>query len=76
MTRFDRAVKRYGLSSPELIAWVRRNKERSYVPEDVLSQLNLTTIYHTKEPQPYPLAEGTVIPEPTPVPTEQEVEQL
>ena len=68
MTKFERKVKRLGLSedqlstSVELLEWVIKHKERYYVPESFLSQVNLTTSYDSKQSAEYSLIQGTVIP--------------
>ena len=40
-TEYDLAAKQFGLDSPELKSWVRRNYLSKYVPEDVLLAMGL-----------------------------------
>lgn len=50
------------LESPELVAWVKANKNSKYIPERVLRKMKLSTDFDV-EPSTWSLVNGTVIAE-------------
>jgi hypothetical protein len=72
ITEFQQLLQRLGLIedachlNEECAAWCRVNRDRRYIPENVLYRLRVKSLYE-EEQAPFSLIDNTLVPEPKPL---------